>query len=731
MNIRTLIRDSGLQVAPQASRRGVLKGLGGLVLATYLPTPGFAQEAAAAKPPALTPNAFVRIGADDTVTILSKHIEFGQGPWTGLATLVAEELDADWSQIRVQHAPGDVKLYANLAMGAQLTGGSTAIANSYEQMRRTGAAARAMLVAAAAEAWKVPAGEIAVSKGVVSHASGRSSGFGALAEAAARQPVPAEVKLKDPANFTLIGTELPKPDTYAKSHGEAVFTIDLQDPDMVVALVARPDRFGARATAVNDSDARQISGYLRSEVIPQGVAVFARSTYPAMKARAALKITWDESGAHRKGTQAIVEDYRALASKPGTIAATRGKPLDMLASGGAQVVEHEFVFPYLAHAPMETLDAVVRFDGTKAACHFGSQGPTIDQAAVAAALGVKPENVSIEVALAGGSFGRRATAAGDFAAEAALCAKAYGENAPVKLVWTREDDLRGGFYRPLYVHRLRGMVGADGSISAWHHTIVGQSIMGGTPFEKMMVKDGIDMTSVEGAFDMPYRVADFQCDLHSPTFGVPVLWWRSVGHTHTGFAVEAFLDMLLEKAGKDPIDGRLALLDPKAREVGVLKEVARLANWRGRRDGDCGYGVAVHKSFDTYVAQVAEVMRGENGEPKVTHVWCAVDCGVAVNPNIVKAQMEGGIGYGLGHALYASLDLDASGQVMQTNFDTYRSLRIGDMPQVDVVIVASSEKPTGVGEPGVPPIGPAVANAWRALTGEAVAHLPFVRGGTA
>jgi isoquinoline 1-oxidoreductase beta subunit len=450
-----------------------------------------------------------------------------------------------------------------------------------------------------------------------------------------------------------------------------------------------------------------------------------------MKARAALKIEWDETKAHALGTQAIVADYRELAKKPGKVAETRGTPLDKISAGGARVVEHEFVFPYLAHAPMETLDAVVKFDGKTAACHFGSQGPTIDQAAIATTLGIAPENVSIDVALAGGSFGRRATAGGDFAAEAAACAKAFGENVPVKLLWTREDDLRGGFYRPLYVHRMRGTVEQDGSISAWHHTIVGQSIMGGTPFEKMMVKDGIDTTSVEGASDMPYRVSDFQCDLHSPTLGVPVLWWRSVGHTHTGFAVEAFLDMLLEKAGKDPIEGRLALLDPKAREVGVLQAVAKLAQWRGRKAGDRGYGVAVHKSFDTYVAQIAEVMRGEDGAPKVTHVWCAVDCGVAVNPNIIRAQMEGGIGFGLGHALFASLDLDDSGKVVQTNFDTYRALRIGDMPKVDVVILPSGEKPTGVGEPGVPPIGPAVANAWRALTGEAVAQLPFVRGGTA
>ncbi len=717
---------------PLASRRDILKGVGGLVLATYLPAIGRAQDSPAAKTaPPLVPNAFIRIAPDDTVTILSKHIEFGQGPWTGLATLVAEELDADWAQIRAEHAPGDVRLYANLLFGAQLTGGSSAIANSYLQMRRTGAAARAMLVAAAADAWGVPAREITVDKGIIAHPSGRRSGFGALADAAARQPVPADVTLKDPANFRLIGTELHKLDTVAKSHGQAIYTQDLRSPDMVIAMAVHPPRFGGKASAVDDAAARGIKGYLGNAIIPQGVAVFAKSTYPAMKARAALKITWDESGAHRQGTKAIEADYTERSRNPGTVAQTRGDALGKVAAGGAAAMEQTFVFPYLAHAPMEPLDAVVQFDGEKATCHFGSQGPTIDQGAIAAALGIKPENVHIDVALAGGSFGRRATASGDFAAEAATCAKAYGKNVPVKLVWTREDDFRGGFYRPFYVHRMRGAVAPDGSIAGWHHTIVGQSIMSGTPFEPLMVKNGVDDTSVEGAADLPYRIADFQCDLHTTKLGVPVLWWRSVGHTHTAFATESFIDMLLEKAGKDPVEGRLALLDPASREAGVLKAVAQLAGWRGRRDGDKGYGVAVHKSFNTYVAQVAEVARGDGDEPKILRVWCAVDCGVAVNPNIIRAQMESGIGYGLGHALYASLDLDESGQVVQTNFDTYRSLRIHEMPKVEVIIVKSAEPPTGVGEPGVPPIGPAVANAWRALTGQVVARLPFMSGGLA
>jgi isoquinoline 1-oxidoreductase subunit beta len=713
--------------APLASRRAFLQGGAGLVLAVSLP--GFGRAQGAAKAP-LVPNAFVRIAPDDTVTILSKHLEMGQGPWTGLATLVAEELDADWKQIRVEHAPGDPKLYANLLFGAQLTGGSTAIANSYMQMRRTGAAARAMLVAAAAQAWNVPAGEITVENGRIAHAaSNRSSGFGAFAAAAAQLPVPQDVTLKSPQAFKLIGTDLPKPDTVMKTTGKAIYTMDLQAPDMVVAVVARPPRFGGKATAFDDSQAKQVKGYLGAAIVPQGVAVYARSTWPAIHARNTLRIDWDESAANKTGVKALESQYRELAKNPGVTAATRGDAQAALT--GPDVIDQTLVFPYLAHVPMEPLDAVVKFDGQTAQCHFGSQGPTIDQGAIAKTLGIAPDKVSIDVALAGGSFGRRATAGGDFAAEAASVAKAWGKPVPVKLVWTREDDLRGGFYRPFYVHRLRGKVAADGSIAGWSHTIVGQSIMADTPFEKMMVKHGIDDSSVEGAADLPYKIANFQCDLHTTKLGVPVLWWRSVGHTHTGFATETFIDQLLEKAGKDPIEGRLALLDPASREAGVLKAVKELAKWKGRKDGDKGYGAAMHKSFNTYVAQVAEVVRGEDGAPKVTRVWCAVDCGVAVNPNVIRAQMEGGIGFGLGHALYGALDLDETGQVVQTNFDTYRALRIGEMPAVEVVIVKSGETPTGVGEPGVPPIGPAVANAWRALTGVIATRMPFGKEGFA
>ena len=707
------------------SRRALLANAGALVIAVHLPSKSLAQEAAG-KPVAITPNAFIRIAPDDTVTILVKHLEMGQGPMTGLATIVAEELDADWTQMRAEHAPANLALYANLAFGVQGTGGSTAIANSYEQLRKAGAAARAMLISAAADAWAAPASKIKIVKGVVSHASGKQGRFGEFAVAAAAKPIPAVVQLKDPSKFTLIGADLPKLDTLRKTSGSAPFTIDQRSPDMLIAVVAHAPRFGGKLISFDATKALAIAGVVAVKQIPEGVAIFAKSTWPALKARDLLEIQWDEASALKQGSDAITASYVELSKSAGAVAAQRGSAEAALT--GNDVIEHTFVFPYLAHAPMEPLDCVMQFDGSRAKAIFGCQFQTVDQAAVAKVLGITPENVTIETVFAGGSFGRRAQPTADLAVEAAQCVKALGTGSPVKLIRTREDDMRAGYYRPLYVHRLRASLAPDKSIGAWSHTIVGQSIMKGTAFEAL-IKDGIDDTSVEGAKDLPYAMANFRCDLHTTETKVPVLWWRSVGHTHTAFSTETFLDLLLEKANIDPVTGRLSLLRDQPRYAGVVREVARFAQWRGRLGSNKNaFGIAVHKSFGTYVAQIAEVTVGDDGLPKVRKVWCAVDCGVAVNPNIIRAQMEGGIGFGLGHALYSALELDKTGRVIQGNFNDYRSLLISEMPEVEVSIIPSSEAPTGVGEPGVPPIAPAVANAWRALTGQVVTRLPFSKG---
>jgi isoquinoline 1-oxidoreductase beta subunit len=390
----------------------------------------------------------------------------------------------------------------------------------------------------------------------------------------------------------------------------------------------------------------------------------------------------------------------------------------------------EYVFPYLAHAAMEPLNAYLKWDGDSAYARYGCQFPTPDHMAISKVLGLPVEKVKIDVLLAGGSFGRRAQQTTHQAVELAEVAKAIGPGKGVKLVWTREDDMRGGYYRPYSIHRMRGVV-RDGKIEAWSDTIVSQSIMKGSFFEAVMFKDGLDPTSYEGSHETPYEVANFKCDMHQVDVGVPVLWWRSVGHTHTGYAVEAFVDELLEAAGKDPVEGRLELMaNKKPRHAGVLKAVAELADWKNYKVPEGrARGVAVVESFNTFVAQVVELSMTDDG-PKVHKVWCAVDCGVAVNPDIIRSQMEGGIGFGLGHILYAEQTLDA-GRPVAGNFDTYRSLRINEMPEIEVTIVKSTEKPSGVGEPGVPPLGPAVANAMAKLGIGRPRQLPVVPGASA
>ncbi|MCK5934820.1 MAG: xanthine dehydrogenase family protein molybdopterin-binding subunit [Fulvimarina manganoxydans] len=707
------------------SRRAFLQGAG-LVIGVTLAGRGMAANliqgnpADVQNPEAKAFNAFVRIAPDSSVTVLSKHIEFGQGPYTGLTTLVAEELDADWSQMRVEAAPANDEVYKNLAFGLQGTGGSTAIANSYEQMRKAGATARAMLVAAAADEWNVPAEEITISKGVISHqASGQSSDFGSLADKAATMDAPSEPTLKDPKDFVLIGKDRPRLDTPSKVNGTAVFTLDVLTDDMLIALVAHPDHFGATVASVDETEARKVPGVVDIKTIPQGVAVYAENTFAALKGRAALKIDWNLDAAETRSSDEIYEEYRQMiGGAQGLEAANEGDVDGAMNGDGITTLSVDLVFPFLAHAPMEPLDAVLmrQADGS-IDCYNGAQFPGQDKAAIAEVCGVDPANVRVNTQLAGGSFGRRAQFGSPYMREAAEVFKASGMTRPVKHMWTREDDIRGGFYRPIYVHSLRGAIDGAGNIVAWDQSIVGQSIMN---------KDELDTTSVEGASDMPYRIANRRVMAHQPKLSVPILWWRSVGHTHTGFAVETFIDQLLDKAGKDPVAGRLALLPDDARERAVLEKVAEMADWGSPLPDGRRRGVAVHKSFSTYVAEIAEVSIGEDGGPKVHKVWCAVDCGVAVNPNIIRAQMEGGIGYGLGAILYDEVTLGDGGRVVQSNFHDYRSLRISEMPQVEVAIIESSAAPTGVGEPGTPPIGPAVANAWRRLTGQPVTRLPIM-----
>jgi isoquinoline 1-oxidoreductase beta subunit len=715
------------------SRREFLKTgatLGaGLTLAFHLPA-GAARRVAgqdAGKP--FAPNAFIRIAPDDTVTVIVKHLEMGQGVNTGLPTLVAEELDVPWEKIRVESAPADASLYNNLFFGPmQGTGGSTAMANSFEQLRRAGATARAMLVAAAADNWKVDASSLTTRDGMVLHRpSGRKASYGQLAQKAATLPPPTEVTLKSAQDFKYIGKQFKRTDSKAKSNGSAQFASDLRLPGQLTALIARAPLFGAKVKRVQAGPAKAVPGVRAVVEVPQGVAVIATSFWAAKKGRDALQIEWDESSATRVSTTEQREQYLALLKQPGQVARNEGDAAQALTQV-AKKLEATFEFPYLAHAPMEPLNCVVQLKDGGCDIWAGSQFQTTDQATAAQILGLRPEQVNIHTLLAGGSFGRRANPTSDYIAEAVSVAKAASHlSAPIRLMWTREDDLRGGYYRPMFVHAISAGLDAQGQPVAWSQRLVGQSIAAGTAFEGMMVKDGIDAASVEGAADLAYAIPHLRVELQSPKLGVPVLWWRSVGHTHTAFSTEVFIDELAAAAGKDPYEFRRTLIQ-HPRLKGVLELAAAKAGWgtplAPKNGVRRGRGIAVHASFKSFVAEVAEVSVRPDGSFSVDRVVCAVDCGIAVNPDQVRAQMEGGIGFGLSAALHSAITLK-EGRVEQSNFHDYPLLRISQMPQVEVHIVPSQAAPTGVGEPGVPPLAPAVANALFAATGKRLRKLPF------
>jgi isoquinoline 1-oxidoreductase beta subunit len=672
---------------------------------------------------------FVKIAPDGSVTVVSKHIEFGQGNHAGLAAMVSEELDADWSKVKVVQAAANTKIYANLGMGVQGTGGSSAITNSWDQLRKVGATTRAMFVTAAAERWQVPAAEITVKDGVLAHPSGKSAGFGELLAEAARTPPPKTVALKDPKTFTLIGTDrVRRKDARLKCCGEAQFTQDVHLPDMLVAMVAHPPRFGGKVKSFDATATRQVPGVVDVFAIPSGVAVTANNTYAARVGRDALKVEWDDSKAETRGSDAILASYKDLASGK-TPATDKLKWVAFETHGagpapvGAKVVQASFDFPFLVHAPMEPMNCVAEVGGGKNKLTFGSQIPSVDQLNTGMIVGALPGSVEIETLFAGGSFGRRANFKSDYVVECVHIAKHVGGGRPVKLVWTREDDMTGGYYRPIAHHTVSVALDAEGYPAHWRHRVVSQSILKGSP----MNTGPLDDTSVEGAKGSPYLkatpVVDGQVIL--PDSGVPVLWWRSVGATHTAFVMEHTIDQLARAAGQDPADYRRALY----RKAGADRHLAALdlAMEKAGPTATPGWtrGVAVHESFGTVVAQVAEV-KLEGGEPRVGRVVTAIDCGIAISPDQIAAQMEGGTCFGLAAALYGGITLK-DGVVQQRNFDTYRVLRMHEAPVVETYIVPSNAKPTGVGEPGVPVIAPAVANALLALTGQATTSLPFVK----
>jgi isoquinoline 1-oxidoreductase subunit beta len=717
------------------TRRTVLAGGAGAGLVIAIGG-GWAGPAHAAAPGAegvatgpLAPNAFVRVGTDNLVTIVCKHHEMGQGNTTGLATMAADELDADWSRVRTEYAPSDAKRYANLAFGdMQGTGGSSAIANSYLQMRNAGATARAMLVAAAAEAWKMPPGEVKAANSVLSHASGKRATYGEMAAAASRQTPPATPVLKTPAQFTLMGKErsvTPRVDSPSKCDGTAVYTIDVKLPGLLTAVIAWPPSFGAKLVSFDAAAAKQVKGVSAVVQVPEGVAVVARGTWAALEGRRALKLVWDESESSKLDSDALLAQYKAQAAQPGTPFArpAAGQPA---AAPVAKTVEAVYEFPFLAHATMEPMNCVAWLHDGQLETWSGHQFPSFDHMLAAKAAGLPLEKVKLHTLVSGGSFGRRANAYSDFTVAAVNVAKAVGGNAPIRLQYSREDDMAAGLYRPMTVHAVKVGLDAQGRIAGWQHTVVGQSIMAGTAMA-MMIKDGVDPTSVEGVSPSAYALPMLSGDLHSPVLAVKPLWWRSVGNTHTAYVMETMMDELARAAGADPLAYRLALLEKSPRAAAVLKLAAEKAGWGKTARAGMAQGLAVHESFGSYVAQVAEVSM-KDGKVKVERVVCAVDCGVAVNPDVVRAQMEGCIGFAVGALYYGEIELKA-GRAVQRNFDRYKSLRMHEMPKVEVHIVASDAAPTGVGEPGVPPLAPAVANAVAKLGGPKVRRLPFERAG--
>lgn len=716
---------------PAPSRRSFLKlsagAVGGLLIGGAIPQTARAMgDDAFAQP-------FVHITPDNIVTVLSKHLDKGQGAATGLATLVAEELDADPAQIAVEFAPSNPQVYANSLFGIQGTGGSTAMRNSWTQYREAGAAARAMLVSAAAEAWGVAPDTVTVSKGVLTSGA-NSATFGEMASAAASQPVPETLTLKSADQWTLIGKDMARVELPLKTQGAVgMFGMDAKPDGVLIAVTARPPKFGATVGTVDATAARAMPGVKAVLTIPQGVAVVADNTWRAMQARDALDITWDLSTADARGTDALITEYEGLMDQPGAVAVARGDTPGKLA-GATQVVEASYTFPYLAHAPMEPLNMTVLFDGETATLWGGSQIQTIDHNVAAAVLGIPFEKVAITTMWGGGSFGRRATADGHLVAEASTIAAAWlaetGTPTPIKLVYSREDDIKGGYYRPLTLHKVRAGVDADGNIAGWEHRVVGQGLMIGTPFESFMVKDGVDHSSVEGMADSTYSLPDMAMDVHHPSVAVPTLWWRSVGHTHTAYVMETMMDQLAEAAGRDPVEFRLAHLGDDPRLAGVLRLAAEKAGWDQPAPEGIHRGIAVHKSFESYVAEVAEVRMREDGTVKVEKVTCAVDCGIAINPDNIRAQIEGGLAYGLSAILREEVTM-TDGEVDQFNYPDYAPLRITDMPVVEVHIVPSTEPPSGIGEPGTPPIGPAVANAVAKATGQRITVLPFSKHGLA
>jgi isoquinoline 1-oxidoreductase beta subunit len=731
----TWFKNAGLPGAALStvSRRGFLKAGavagGGLVLGFMLPAGGRMARAAEGKPAIYAPNAFLRVAPDNTVTVIVNRLEFGQGVHTALPMVIADELDADWAQMRAELAPaGDA--YKDPAFGMQITGGSGTIAHSFTQYREVGARARAMLVAAAAEQWKVSPSQCRSAKGLVYGPAGQKATYGQLADAAMKQPVPETVTLKDAKQFRYVGKPMKRLDARAKSSGRQQFGIDFKPEGAKVAVVAHPPVFGAKVAKFDAAKAKAIRGVLEVVEIPvdrggRGIAVIAEGYWPAKQGRDALEIEWDTAGVGKLDSAAQLLEFAELSKTPGAVA--RQADTAKLATA-AKKISAVYEFPYLAHAPMEPINCTVDLKTDSCTLWVGSQFQTGDQAAAAKTAGLKPEQVTLHTMMAGGGFGRRAVPTSDFVVEAVNIAKAWkaaGHQGPVKMMWSREDDIRGGYYRPSHLHRAEIGLDAQGNIVAWDHVIVGQSIAAGTPFEGFMIQKGVDSTMVEG-MGAPYEVP-LNLTAHIAKANVPVLWWRSVGSTHTAFVMETLIDEAAHAAKADPVAYRKKLIDARHTRHHAALDLAVAKSGYGKKTLPKGHawGVAVHESFNTVVAYVVEASVAKDGTPRLHKATAGVHCNLAVNPLSIAAQVEGAALMALGTTLPGARITLKDGVVEQQNFGDYTVARMNDMPQVEVHIVPSNEPPTGLGEPGLPPLAPAFANALFKLTGKRLRKLPF------
>ncbi len=723
---------------PEFTRRSfVTMTVGGAVGLAFMPFASDevrAQNAPTVPPgqkPTEQPSAFVSIAKDGTVTVTCNRMDMGQGIETGLAMICAEELNADWGKVKT--AFGNQRgNYVDPFMGMHLTGGSNSIKNSYMQYRELGARTQAMLVAAAAKQWGVPAAGLKAENGVVS-GGGKSAGYGDLFEAAMKEPIPEKVTLKDPKDFKLIGKPTGLKVSRAKSTGEQIYGVDMKLPGMLTAVIAHPPVFGAKFTSFDASAAEKVKGV--RAVLPvdldrgaKGIAIVADGYWPAKQGRDALKVQWDTAAVAKADTAAMDKQYRELAKTKG-MAVPGGKLTADTAKLAAapNKISAEFFFPYLNHAQMEPLACTVDLKADSCQLYTASQMPGVDAGTVAKVTGLKPEQVTINVLMGGGGFGRRAVPTSDYVFEATQVAKALataGKRAPVKVMWSREDDMKAGYYRPLTVHRAQIGFDAQGNIAGWDNVIVSQSILKGSPFEAFLVKDGVDGTTHEGmkdAYDIPINVT-----VHHPTINVPTLWWRSVGSTHTAFVMETLVDEIADATKQDPVAYRMKLFGGKHPRHAAALQLAADKSGYGKKQLPAGmhWGVAVHESFESVVAYVVEA-GVKDGKPLIINVTAGVHCNLCVNPLTVQTQVQGSAVMAIATMMPGNAITLKDGVVQEGNFHQYTLPRITDAPPIAVHIVPSNDPPKGMGEPGFPPLAPAVANALRRATGKPLREMPF------